>query len=197
MTNFLFSIHGDIATSILTNGQTLIIDAQDIPLVKSHAWQIDKDGYLARSRRNPIGTVFLHREILGIRDRKIIVDHRNRNRMDCRRCNLRTATPTQNAANHGPFKTNKTGYTGVYFSRSSGRYEVKVGYRGRRIKLGSSKNDLITLAQMYNIGASFFFGDFAGAMNPVPPPPEELVKTVLEKCRKYEKAPDCTGATIA
>ena len=53
---------------------------------------------------------------------------------------------------------------------------MKVGYGGKRIKLGSSKDDLVTLAQMYNIGASFFFGEYAGALNNVPEPSDKLIK---------------------
>ena len=104
---------------------------------------------------------------------------------------------TQNSANHSLFQTNKTGYTGVYYSKCAGRYEVKVGYGGKRIKLGSSKDDLVTLAQMYNIGASFFFGEYAGALNNVPEPSDKLIKAVIEKCQKNVKAPAHASAFVA
>jgi hypothetical protein len=129
----------------------------------------------------------------------MMVDHINRNRRDCRKSNLRVISPFGNSCNHSPFQTNKTGYTGVYFSKCSGRYEVKVGYNHRRILLGSTKdeNQLIALAQMYNIGASFFFGEYAGALNDVPDPPDELVKRIIAKCQKYMKAPAIAGASAA
>jgi hypothetical protein len=75
---------------------------------------------------------------------------------------------------------------------------VKVGYNHKRIKLGSSPNDLITLAQMYNIGAQFLFGEYVGELNDVPPPSEDLVRQVMEKCQKYKEAPAKTaGASVA
>lgn len=90
---------------------------------------------------------------------------------------------------------NKTGYIGVYFSRSNQLYEVKVGYNNRRIRLGSSKDDLILLAQMYNIAAEYFFGDYVGELNDVPPPAPELVEKILWKCKKYKEASvTATGA---
>ena len=127
-----------------------------------------------------------------------MVDHINRDRKDCRRENLRVISPFGNSCNHKLFGTNKTGYTGVYYSRHSGRYEVKVGYNNKRIRLGTSKDDLITLAQMYNIGAQFFFGEYVGELNDVPPPSEDLVRQVIEKCQKFKEAPaKAAGASVA
>ena len=128
---------------------------------------------------------------------KVMVDHINRNRKDCRRENLRIISTFGNSCNHSLFETNKTGYTGVYYSKCANRYEVKVGYGRKRIKLGSSKDDLITLAQMYNIGAAFFFGEYVGALNDVPDPPEELVTRVIAKCQKYLKTPASPGVFVA
>ena len=72
-----------------------------------------------------------------------------------------------------------------------------IGYK--RILLGSTKDEekLVTLAQMYNIGASFFFGDYAGALNDVPVPPDDLVKRIVTKCQKYMKAPVPASAFAA
>ena len=86
---------------------------------------------------------------------------------------------------------------GVYFSKHSGRYEVKVGYNNKRIKLGSSTDDLVTLAQMYNIGALYLFGEYTGVLNDVPDPPEYLVKTVIEKCKKHKEASEMKNASSA
>lgn len=166
-----------------------------IPLVEQYRWQNDSsDGYIVSKRTG----MKLHRLIAGVCDSKTMVDHINRDRKDCRRANLRIISPFGNSCNHKLFGTNKTGYTGVYYSRHSGRYEVKVGYNHKRIKLGTSKDDLVTLAQMYNIGAQFFFGEYVGELNNVPPPSEDLVRQVIEKCQKYKEAPArAAGASVA
>ena len=192
-----FQVDGATAIGTLNSGKQFVIDATDVKKVAALSWRVNKDGYLAHyDRRMPI-ELLLHRWLMGVNDPRIIVDHANRDRLDCRRINLRIATPTQNSANHSLFQTNKTGYTGVYYSKCAGRYEVKIGYGGQRIKLGSSKDDLVTLAQMYNIGASFFFGDYAGALNDVPAPPDNLVKRIITKCQKYMKAPAPASAFAA
>ena len=190
-----FKIDKKVATGILPNGESFVIDAEAIPLVEQYRWQNDSsDGYIVSKRTG----MKLHRLIAGVCDSKTMVDHINRDRKDCRRANLRIISPFGNSCNHKLFGTNKTGYTGVYYSRHSGRYEVKVGYNHNRIKLGTSKDDLVTLAQMYNIGAQFFFGEYVGELNNVPPPSEDLVRQVIEKCQKYKEAPArAAGASVA
>ena len=197
--NYHFSVRDGVATGHLFNGSEFIIDAEDVEEVVQLTWRIDKDGYLSHYDRTQKTVILLHRLIARVDDPKVMVDHINRNRSDCRKSNLRVISPFGNSCNHSPFQTNKTGYTGVYFSKCSGRYEVKVGYNHRRILLGSTKdeNQLIALAQMYNIGASFFFGEYAGALNDVPDPPDELVKRIITKCQKYMKAPAIAGASAA
>ena len=192
----LFQVDGDIAVGTLFSGKQFIIDAADVDRVAALSWRVNKDGYLAHYDHLMSIELLLHRWLIGVHDSRIIVDHVNRDRLDCRRANLRIVTHTQNSANHSLFQTNKTGYTGVYYSKCSGRYEVKIGYNHRRILLGSTKDKskLITLAQMYNIGASFFFAEFAGALNDVPKPSDELVKEITTKCQRYMKAPVMVSA---
>ena len=192
--DYHFQIEGNIATGTLPNGETFMIDADNIPLVNNYNWTSNaRDAYLHDASTG----VRLHRLISGVNDPKVMVDHINRNRKDCRRENLRIISTFGNSCNHGRYSTNKTGYTGVYFSKYAMSYEAKVGYNHKRIRLGSSKDDLVKLAQMYNIAATFLFGEYVGALNDVPDPPEELVKSVIAKCQKYVKAPDSSGAFAA
>lgn len=194
-----FQLVGTAAIGTLYSGRQFTIDAADVEKVSALSWRVNKDGYLAHYDHLMSIELLLHRWLMGVNDPRIIIDHANRDRLDCRRANLRIVTPTQNSANHGLFQTNKTGYTGVYYSKCSGRYEVKIGYDRRRILLGSTKDrdKVATLAQMYNIGATFFFSDYAGALNDVPAPPDELVKRIIAKCQKYMKAPAPASAFAA
>ena len=48
---------------------------------------------------------------------------------------ISTITP-----NRKPNRNNKSGYKGVYWSKSKQRWEAKIGFRGKSISLGSFPN---------------------------------------------------------
>lgn len=77
-------------------GKFAKISAKDYELVARHSWYY-RDGYAL----SKIGKkeVRMHRFILNETDPDRIVDHKNRNRLDNRRVNLRVYTPKQNANN--------------------------------------------------------------------------------------------------
>lgn len=77
-----------------------MIDAEDLPLVSRHSRLGLDQGYAIVYVPEFLRTYQLARLLLGLRpgDGKI-VDHINRNRLDNRRCNLRLATPSENARN--------------------------------------------------------------------------------------------------
>ena len=92
------------------------------------------------------------------------VDHVHRNGLDTRRINLRAATPSQNMANRPPFRNNKSGYKGVYWTQGRFTAAIKVNYR--KICLGRF-DDPVEAARAYNEAALEHFGEFAW-LNPLP-----------------------------
>lgn len=76
----------------LARGQLAKIDPADAIKVQGYSWYQDKLGYARASTgpRNDRKTVYLHRLIaLGDRFDSRVVDHINRDKLDCRRENLR------------------------------------------------------------------------------------------------------------
>lgn len=65
------------------------------------------------------------------------IDHVNGDRMDNRLCNLRLATQSQNLANQGVSKGNKSGLKGVYWSGRIGRWIAMCRVNGKQHYLGS------------------------------------------------------------
>ena len=64
------------------------------------------------------------------------IDHRDRNKWNCCRSNLRLCSSTQNRTNHGMRKDNKSGFKGVSYSDRPGRQKkwvVQIHNEGRRI----------------------------------------------------------------
>jgi len=64
------------------------------------------------------------------------IDHRDGDPSNNRIKNLRPATRAQNAANRGIFKNNKTGYTGVSFIQSRGKFQATIGVGGKNVTIG-------------------------------------------------------------
>src|SRR5450631_2654084 len=80
-------------------GGIALIDRSDWALVSKYRdWHLHNFGYATTTtyRNNRKVTLLLHRVILGITDRKITVDHISRDKLDCRRANLRTGSQSLN-----------------------------------------------------------------------------------------------------
>lgn len=67
------------------------------------------------------------------------IDHINRRRQDNRACNLREATPGENARNKGLHKRNKSGYPGVRYLPKDKKWVARIGVDGKHKDLGRFK----------------------------------------------------------
>ena len=110
--------------------------AEDYELISAHTWNIESYGYVRTSIKIEGKYVVkkLHRLILGEPLGKI-VDHRNGNKLDCTRDNLRVTDSQGNAQNVGLSRRNTSGQTGV--RSHAGRWEARLWYRRKYIHLGS------------------------------------------------------------
>ena len=81
-------------------GEFALVSIEDRELGRRYHWSKTRYGYARR--RNPDGNVswHLHREVMGAEPNDgLVIDHINRDRLDCRRSNLRFVTSAQNAQN--------------------------------------------------------------------------------------------------
>lgn len=105
------------------------VDAADAGLVKPHRWRRTHYGY-ARTGAARAGHL-MHRLILGLESGDARQgDHRDGNRLDCRRSNLRVVTNAQNAQNQAS-KGGTSAHRGASWRKDTGRWTgyVKVNYR--------------------------------------------------------------------
>lgn len=183
--DYHFRIKDNCAYGTLPNGEQFIIDTDDIQRVSEIFWHMGKDGYIIYTKPG-MDTIRLHNFIMNVTpNKKFHIDHINRNRSDCRKCNLRLVTAQQNSMNSSIIRSSATKLRGITFDKSSGRYKARIGLNDRRIMLGSSK-DPIECAQMYNWATPIIFGEFAGELNDVPEPPEWIKRQVERKCEPYK-----------
>lgn len=138
-------IEGDVAYVPLTRGMTAIIDADDAPLVYGYNWSALKGRggliYAGRGQAvvplKPV-TILLHRFIMGAGPGDPVVEHRDRDTMNCRRSNLRIADQTINNQNSSLRKDNLSGYRGVWFEPGKRRtkpWKAQINHKGKMHRL--------------------------------------------------------------
>lgn len=154
----------------LTKGLVALVDDSDYERVMAAGpWQSSPRKHTAYAQRavrrnGKITSQLLHRFLLGITDPKILVDHGDRNGLNCQRWNMRAATRSENAANAGKRKGFTSQYRGVYV-RSSGRFHARIKVEGQQVYLGSYWHEK-NAALAYDRAARFFYGPFASCNFP-------------------------------
>lgn len=151
------TIDGGVAKIPLgLTGEFALVDAED-HWVSTHLWHKTSHGYVATNINRKL--TYLHRMIMGVTSfpKEVYVDHKNHDRLDNRKENLRLADNSLNQANRDKIKT-RTGFRGVVETRS-GKFAVFLGKRGKR-HFGTY-GTAIEAANKYNELAKDKYGDFA------------------------------------
>jgi len=108
-------------------------------------------------------SVLMHRQILGMvaHDGRVC-DHKDGDRLNNRRGNLRECTHSQNHANKKKTARprDQSQFKGVSFHRHSGLWHGRIQINKKQISLGYFKNEVET-ARAYDAAARQHFGEFA------------------------------------
>lgn len=149
-------------------GYDVLIDDEDADEVLQHRWYLvskhkDHDIYFNTmyKERGYQRTIELHRFIMkcSCRDGKII-DHISGDTLDNRKSNLRCCTHMENLHNARMARRNTSGYKGILYIKSSGKWETKVRYDNDRY-YGGSYNTPEEAAKAYDKLALAFHKEFA------------------------------------
>jgi hypothetical protein len=149
----------------LTRGLSAIVDDDDYARLAKWSWHARNTpaGHSYACRTEIVAgvkrTIHMHREV----DRTpegFVTDHINRNGLDNRKCNLRTATLSQNHGNAIPQTRNKAGVKGIYFDRERAKWVADIQFQRKRRRLGrfDRKEDA---AAAYGRAAAELFGEFS------------------------------------
>lgn len=119
----------------LTQGKFAIVDDEDFKYLNQKRWKFDAStGYACRTL-HPKGKEYMHR-IINNTPKNMQTDHINRNKLDNRKSNLRTASSTLNARNTGLFKNNKSGYKGIWFWEIREKWQAYIWSNNKKVYLG-------------------------------------------------------------
>lgn len=158
----------------ITRGMRTLVDEEDYEKLSLYKWLAQSVGhgrfYACRADYDnpPLGRkrryLLMHRVITDAPP-GAVVDHKNRDPLDNRRCNLRVCSPADNTHNRATSKRHKqlSRYKGVSFAEYLNRLNPWIAYIdafGRRKYLGYF-SDENAAAQAYNEAATKLHGEFA------------------------------------
>ncbi len=111
-----------------TDGRFALVDDADA-FLSQWRWTVHDSGY-AQTTFGRV-RVFMHSMLLAVPG-GCVVDHRNRDRTDNRRKNLRCASHRESAANRSRRRTSREPFVGVR-ETASGKWQARVGTGGRHL----------------------------------------------------------------
>lgn len=150
------------AINLTNSGKIAFVDDIDAHWISQREWHLTGDGYVAcylfGGRKASPRVVYLHRLIVLAPD-TMTVDHRDRDTLNNRRLNIRTATQSQQNANRAKF-VGKSRHKGVFLRADGLKWCAQIGWQGMRYQLGSFAHE-DDAARAYNYAAVELMGEFA------------------------------------
>lgn len=136
-----------------------LVDLADLPKVSATAWTVDPRGYVAGRPEGMKASVTMHRWLVFGEAKGSGVDHRDGDKLNNRRSNLREATPSENAKNTRLARNNSSGFKGVS-KTAEGRWRARITIDRKEIRLGvfDTKEEA---AAAYDWAALQLHGEFA------------------------------------
>lgn len=139
----------------LTKGYTTAVDDEDFERLSAWKW-FYCSGYAARwEKGTPRKRILLHKFL----KEGLIIDHIDGNPLNNSKQNLRSCSHVQNCMNKKMLKNNTTGYKGVWFNKSSGKYVAEIYVNKIRIFLGEYSTPEIA-GDAYKKAAIIHHGEF-------------------------------------
>jgi hypothetical protein len=145
-----------MATKFFVAEREVIVDDEYAHLADC-AWSLSASGYAMRSLRGE--NSYLHLEIFGPCEDD--VDHRNLNKLDNRRENLRAATRSQNMANTVKTKANTSGFKGVSWASHANKFRARIRIHGKPYKHLGYFHSAEDAHEFYCLAADMLHGEFA------------------------------------
>ena len=128
----------------LTKGQFTIVDDDMFDYLNQWKWCYSMSrrgscGYAIRNNYPETKKIYMH-QVINNTPEGFETDHINRNKLDNRRANLRTATRMLNSRNQRERKDNTSGYKGISWDKETNSWAVYLSKSCKMIHLGRFKD---------------------------------------------------------
>lgn len=151
----------------LTQGKVALVDDEDFEYLNQFKWYANKsyttETYYAERTAIISGkkiNIRMHRVILGIKNGKIRVDHKDRNGLNNQKENIRTCNASENGGNRKASKNSTSKYLGVSWDKNRQKWRSTIMKNRKQIPLGRFDSE-IDAAIAYNLEAVRVHGEFA------------------------------------
>lgn len=115
-----------------------------------HLWYIQGNGYVENKKVGKMHNYILNRNT---KDRKIVCDHFNGNKLDNRRKNLRIVTQSVNNHNKRIYRHNTSGFRGVTWSSLHNKWRARIILNSKTHNFGlhEKPEDAINLINEFRV----------------------------------------------
>ena len=120
-------------------GNSVLLDLEDYSKVSKYHWLKDPSNNYWRCTRKTKehGRMLLHRFIMGMPSRSVVVDHKFHNLDDCRKSQLRCCSQTENMHNsYFDVSKSKSGHRGITLT-PKGKFQARIWLNDKMIYLGT------------------------------------------------------------
>ena len=150
----------DVVIGFTSKGEQFQFSLCDYDMLKKYCWNIDAHGYVTTKEPKTGLRIKMHKLITGeIGD--YVVDHKNRDKTDNTRPNLRIVTKQENTYNHSISKNNKSGYTGVIWHTRDNIWEAYISIGNKTVYLGRFANKQDAVKERLKAEFKYFGADLA------------------------------------
>lgn len=142
----------------LTQGTFVLVDDEDYDYLMQWKWYQNSDGYAFRGGGNTPNTK-MHRVLTNAKKGQE-VDHKDRNRRNNQKNNLRVATREENNFNSCGHANTSSKYKGVFRDLAVKKWRAGITFEGNRLYIGRFSKE-VDAAKAYDKEAGRLFGGFA------------------------------------